>query len=691
MSKPRLIDDRYELDGVVGRGGMAEVYRARDIRLDRVVAVKTLRVRLARDQTFRARFRREAHSAGLLNHPSIVQVYDTGEDLSTLSTEVPIPYIVMEYVDGRTVRELLSEGLRLLPERALEIIRGVLGALDYSHQCGVVHRDIKPSNMMVTRNGDVKVMDFGIARASWDADTATEETTQIIGTVKYMSPEQASRKPVDARSDLYSTGCLLYELLTGRPPFAGNSAAEILHQHVYETAITPSQIDSGLPPWADAITLKAMAKSHDERYQTAAEMRADIERAAGNPEDSYFLLMARPRPDVLRSRPYFATTFGEYMAQTTTVTGDWLAPTAMDLEIRVPSRTDGGSRVVELRGTEGEVSVALAIPDAGRLTRALDRFEMVRRQMHQAEAREAVRDLGALLFSILLPERAKMLYYHYRTASRRLSKHLRLVLRIGPMDLAALPWELMWDEESGIYPCLEHPTVRYVEQVLPAESSQPSVPMRFLGMIATPRDLPQLQAEDERTAVEAALSTLTGLGQVKLDWVHGESWDDLRRKLYKRQYDAFHFIGHGGFSPNLGEGFLAFTAHDGTADKVSSTELAVAFAGQHRLKLAVLNSCESGRSDGKNGYTSVAEALVRHGLAAVLAMQNPVSDPIAVQFATHFYDGLSMLMPIDFAALHARQGVRRQHTGLVEWGNPVVYLRSHDQAHLLGNPAYYRP
>jgi eukaryotic-like serine/threonine-protein kinase len=277
MTQPRLLGGRYELDGVVGRGGMAEVYRARDIRLDRIVAIKTLRTDLARDQIFQARFRREAQSAASLNHPSIVAVYDTGEDMAT---GVPVPYIVMEYVDGRTVRDLLQEGHRLLPERTLEIIDGVLRALDYSHQAGIVHRDIKPGNVMVTRNGDVKVMDFGIARAMSDAQATMTQTAQVIGTAQYLSPEQARGERVDSRSDLYSTGCLLYELLCGRPPFTGDSPVAIAYQHVRENPVPPSRVDPDVPVWADAIVLKAMAKAPADRYQTAADMRADLQRAA---------------------------------------------------------------------------------------------------------------------------------------------------------------------------------------------------------------------------------------------------------------------------------------------------------------------------------------------------------------------------------------------------------------------------
>jgi len=276
MTQPRLLGGRYELDGIVGRGGMAEVYRARDIRLDRIVAVKTLREDLARDQMFQARFRREAQSAASLNNPSIVAVYDTGEDTTAGSH---IPYIVMEYVDGRTLRDLLREDRRLLPERALEITDGVLRALDYSHRSGIVHRDIKPGNVMLTRGGQVKVMDFGIARAVSDTQATMTQTAQVIGTAQYLSPEQARGERVDARSDLYSTGCLLYELLTGRPPFLGDSPVAIAYQHVRENPVPPSRVDPEVPPWADAIVLRAMAKDPRDRYQSAAEMRQDIQRA----------------------------------------------------------------------------------------------------------------------------------------------------------------------------------------------------------------------------------------------------------------------------------------------------------------------------------------------------------------------------------------------------------------------------
>ncbi|MFB4301065.1 Stk1 family PASTA domain-containing Ser/Thr kinase [Actinomadura sp. NTSP31] len=275
MSQPRLLGGRYELDTVIGRGGMAEVYRARDLRLDRVVAIKTLRSDLARDPTFQARFRREAQSAASLNHPSVIAVYDTGEDMIG---DTPIPYIVMEYVDGSTLRDLLRENRALLPDKALEITDGILRALDYSHRGGIVHRDIKPANVMLTRQHEVKVMDFGIARAMADSASTMTQTAQVIGTAQYLSPEQAQAKRVDARSDIYSTGCVLYELLTGQPPFTGDSPVAIAYQHVREEPVPPSQIDPQIPQWADAMVLKAMAKDPDHRYQNANEFRQEIQR-----------------------------------------------------------------------------------------------------------------------------------------------------------------------------------------------------------------------------------------------------------------------------------------------------------------------------------------------------------------------------------------------------------------------------
>jgi beta-lactam-binding protein with PASTA domain/tRNA A-37 threonylcarbamoyl transferase component Bud32 len=274
------LGDRYELGGLLGRGGMADVRIGRDLRLGRTVAVKQLRSDLAADDTFQARFRKEAQSTAALNHPSIGAVYDTGETLDSHGNHVP--YIVMEYIEGQTLRDILrgaEDGRKILPERALSITADVLSAIDYSHRSGIIHRDIKPANVMLTPSGQVKVMDFGIARAIADTSSAMTQTAAVIGTAQYLSPEQARGETVDARSDIYSTGCLLYELLTGRPPFIGESPVSVAYQHVREEARPPSQLNPDVSSTIDHIVAKALAKRVDDRYQSAADMRKDIDRA----------------------------------------------------------------------------------------------------------------------------------------------------------------------------------------------------------------------------------------------------------------------------------------------------------------------------------------------------------------------------------------------------------------------------
>jgi serine/threonine-protein kinase len=276
MTTPQVLGERYEIGGVLGRGGMAEVHRGRDLRLGREVAVKVLRQDLARDPSFQVRFRREAQAAASLNHPAIVAVYDTGEDRTTTGAT---PYIVMEYVEGQTLRDVLrGEGV-LPPERAMSLAADICAALDFSHRNGIVHRDVKPGNVMLTPEGAVKVMDFGIARAVSDSAATMTSTAAVIGTAQYLSPEQARGEGVDARSDVYSLGCLLYELVTGAPPFTGDSPVAVAYQHVREDPRLPSSINPAIPPELDAILLKAMSKNPANRYQSAAEMRHDLLRA----------------------------------------------------------------------------------------------------------------------------------------------------------------------------------------------------------------------------------------------------------------------------------------------------------------------------------------------------------------------------------------------------------------------------
>lgn len=276
-----LLANRYEIGDVIGRGGMATVHLGNDTRLGRKVAVKLLKPSLANDPAFRTRFRQEAQAAARMAHPTVVRVYDAGEETvtETSGAEVQVPFIVMEYVEGRPLSDIIAEGA-VAPAEAVRITEGILTALEYSHRAGVVHRDIKPANVMVTHNGQVKVMDFGIARAITDTSATVAQTTSILGTASYFSPEQARGETVDARTDIYSTGVVLFELLTGRAPFLGDTPVAVAYQHVSEQPVAPSSITPEVSPALDAVTLHALVKDRTRRFQNAAEFRSDLQQAA---------------------------------------------------------------------------------------------------------------------------------------------------------------------------------------------------------------------------------------------------------------------------------------------------------------------------------------------------------------------------------------------------------------------------
>ncbi len=267
----QVLAGRYRVDELLGAGGMAQVYRGTDTVLSRPVAIKVLSADYARDPAFVRRFRREAQAAARLNHPGVVAVFDTGSDGD-------VHFIVMELVSGRTLSDIVAAEGPLPPERAAEIGARVAEALAFAHEAGLVHRDVKPGNAMVTDRGDVKVMDFGIARAV-SSQTLTQ-TAIVLGTAAYLSPEQARGDPVDPRSDLYSLGVVLYELLTGHPPFVASSPVAVAYKHVSEDPRPPSAVRPGIPPALEGIVLRAMAKEPARRYQSAREMQSDLEAVA---------------------------------------------------------------------------------------------------------------------------------------------------------------------------------------------------------------------------------------------------------------------------------------------------------------------------------------------------------------------------------------------------------------------------
>ncbi len=303
VNAERVLVGRYRVGRLIGRGGMAEVHAGWDVRLNREVAIKVLRADLARDSAFLTRFRREAKSAAGLNHPSIVAVYDSGED-STVElggADLPVPFIVMEYVHGKTLRELVHErGGPLEPLEAARVMASTLRALGYSHAHGIVHRDIKPANVMVAATGAVKLTDFGIARAIADTAATLTNTAVVVGTAQYLSPEQAQGHAIDPRTDIYAAGCVLYELLTARPPFVGDSPLAVAYQHVGTPAQRPSTYAPNVDSDLDAVTLRALAKAPEDRYASAGEFATDLESvAAGNrpSEAALATLAALTAPD----------------------------------------------------------------------------------------------------------------------------------------------------------------------------------------------------------------------------------------------------------------------------------------------------------------------------------------------------------------------------------------------------------
>ncbi|NUJ87972.1 Stk1 family PASTA domain-containing Ser/Thr kinase [Plantibacter sp. MCCC 1A11337] len=276
----RLLAGRYVVGDLIGRGGMSNVFRGVDTKLGRTVAIKVLKSTLATDPAFRSRFRQEAQAASRMAHPTIVRVYDAGEERvkDVSGHDLIEPFIVMEYVEGRMLKDLIAEG-PVESEEAVRIAHSILTALEYSHRAGVVHRDIKPGNVMITTAGDVKVTDFGIARAVSDSSTTVAQTTAILGTAAYFSPEQAKGETVDARTDLYSTGVVLFEMLTGKAPFRGDTAVAVAYQHVSERPVKPSSINPKVSPALDQVVLRALAKDRFERYQSAVEFREDLDEA----------------------------------------------------------------------------------------------------------------------------------------------------------------------------------------------------------------------------------------------------------------------------------------------------------------------------------------------------------------------------------------------------------------------------
>lgn len=378
-----LAGGRYSVGDLIGHGGMAEVHIGTDTRLGRTVAIKIMRSDLATDQIFLRRFHREALAVAKLNNPNIVAIYDSGDE--EFSDEgghtVRVPYIVMEYIKGQTLRDILKINGALSEHDTAQVMIGVLSALEYSHREGIIHRDIKPGNIMISNEGIVKVMDFGIARALDDSQTTMTQSQGVVGTAQYLSPEQARGEQVDMRSDLYSAGCVLYEMLTGRPPFVGDSAVAIAYQHVSETATPPSAIVPGLPKEWDAIVAKAMAKNRANRYSTAGEFRDDIVRLMNGVEPLASNSVAPMVADKLQDTPPYSIPPVEqdYSAYPpATAASDGMGATGVMTSPYATSAGNGAATAVKTKGSKSKKKVIAIVAALVVVALAVAAFVVIR-------------------------------------------------------------------------------------------------------------------------------------------------------------------------------------------------------------------------------------------------------------------------------------------------------------------------
>jgi beta-lactam-binding protein with PASTA domain/predicted Ser/Thr protein kinase len=372
----RIFGDRYEVEGRIGAGGMAEVWRGHDRVLNRTVAIKTLLPQFARDASFVDRFRREAQAAARLNHPGIVSVYDSGTDGDT-------PYIVMHLIEGRTLADFLESGKTLPPIQAAKIAQEVAEALAAAHAQGVIHRDIKPANIMITRDGKVLVMDFGIARLISGPETAPQ-TSAVMGTASYLSPEQAQGQSVDARTDIYSLGVVLYEMLTGRPPFTGDSPMAIAYKQVNATPEPPSSVDPEVPPELDAVVMRALSKNPANRYQTGQEFAADLERArTGGQVLATPLLPASGEATQVISRPQPTSVLPPQQDQPGGSRKAWVGAL---IAIVIMALLAGGAYLVVTMLTDGGAGDLVSVPNVV--------------DMPEAEARQTLEDAGLVVDNV---------------------------------------------------------------------------------------------------------------------------------------------------------------------------------------------------------------------------------------------------------------------------------------------------
>jgi serine/threonine protein kinase len=729
-----LLAGRYYLEQRIGRGGMGEVWRGTDQMLGRTVAIKIMLPALRDEPGFTDRFRTEARIMAQLKHPGVVNVYELYSDAQVAF--LVMEYVDGDPLSrtlGRIGRLTAARTMALIAQAAdaLEaahqagivhrdvkpgnlMVRanGTLVITDFGISRSAFATQLTGTGTVLGTVGYLSPEQLTGQLASPASDV------YALGVVAYHC--LAGRRPFEGESLLEIA---MKHVRDPSPPLPSDIPPAVREIVMRTLAKDPGN------RWPSAASLAAVARQAaaalgriatapagstaqpqtpanseprgvGDRERDGTRTTVPVSRAAVRRFSSQDNIQHSTSDSAVRDMPpppIKYTTIDPVESGVGGIGGcrahtklAWLDDATQDgsilgtvdfemFEISTYPSQDRNARMVLLRGSQGEVRLPLHLPTTldEQVARAAVAMDIVRLGIlsNNAEGRHAMEVLGSSMFGALLPADGGLLFDACRTAARSRERILRIVLRLRSAELEELPWELMFDPGAGVYLALEHSIVRYLEMVRPISDLPVPPPLYILGMIATPVDCDPLSADAEKAAVQDAVERLQRDDIIRLSWVNGQTWQDLQRKLYKRQYHAVHFIGHGGFDEERQEGYLALADSSGRADRVPASELGATLSGQHLLRLAVLNTCESGRGDGRRGNASTAQALARRGVSAVVSMRSPISDLAARRFAGAFYEALTTA-PIDVAVTIARLAVKHGTGSSPEWATPITFLRS---------------